>query len=110
MLAGNQTKTVTGAQDSLVILDFGQPWSDGIQFGTLLLQEPGYELASTNDIIIYVKNFIIGYMACSDGVSTIDVGIGTSNYARYLNGVCTNGAGFAHQRELTITVKPGLKW
>lgn len=87
--AGNQTKTVTGAQDSLVILDFGQPWSDGNQYGTLLLQEPGYDLASTNDIIIYVKNFISGYMACSDGVSTIDVGIGTSNFALYRDGVCT---------------------
>ena len=29
-------------------------------------------------------------MACSDGVSLLDVGIGTTNYARYVDGVCTS--------------------
>ena len=80
-LAGNQTKTVAGAQDSLVILDFGQPWGDSTGYGTILKHEPGYDLTSTNDIIIYVRNFIDGYIGSSDGVSTIDVAIGTSNFA-----------------------------
>jgi hypothetical protein len=83
----------------LVILDFGQPWGEGSQYGTLLLQEPQYNLASTNDIIVYVKNFISGYMACSDGVSTIDVGIGTSNFALYRDGVCTSLSWFCTEEK-----------
>lgn len=88
--AGTQTTQLGGVQDSLVILDYGQPWSDGSQFGTLLLNEPAYDLNSTNDIIIYTKNFINGYMACSDGVSKIDIGVGTTNFAYYIDGVCTS--------------------
>jgi len=89
--AGQQTVQLAGTQDSLVILDYGQPWGESsTRFGTILLRETGFNLTSTNDIIIYSQAFINGYMACSDHVSTIDIGIGTTNYARYVDGVCTS--------------------
>jgi len=79
--AGNQTVQLPGVQDSLVILDFGQPWGNSSYLGTLLLREGGYHVTSINEITIAVQNFINGYMACSDHVSDIVVGIGTSNFA-----------------------------
>ncbi len=115
--AGVQTVQIPGAQDSLVILDFGQPWGDGIQYGTLLLREPAYDLNSTNDIIIYTKNYINGYMACSDGVSKIDVGIGTTNFAYYINGVCsqaswycTESRAYAHGGAWAEMVRTVYNW
>ncbi|PKO12618.1 MAG: hypothetical protein CVU39_23320 [Chloroflexi bacterium HGW-Chloroflexi-10] len=116
--AGNQTKTVAGAQDGLIILDYGQPWSDGIQYGTLLLTEPTYNLNSTNDIMVYTRNFINGYMACSDGISTIDIGIGTTNYVYYIgeencygqNWFCTTGRAYNHGKAWAQMVLSMHNW
>ena len=82
--AGLQTVQLSGIQDSLIILDFGQPWGNSSYLGTILLRETregGWKITSDSDITIAVKNFINGYMACSDHVSKITVGIGTSNFA-----------------------------
>jgi hypothetical protein len=106
-----------GRQDQLLILDFGQPWSDGIQYGTLLLREPDYNLASTTDIIIYSKNFINGFMVGSDGESKLDLGIGTTNYARYVNGVCseiswfcTTTRAYNHGKAWALMIKDLNNW
>lgn len=99
--AGQKTVVLPGTQDALIILDYGQPWGDGLQYGTLLLREDGYDLTSTNDITIYTQAFITGYMACSDHVSTVDIGVGTTNYARYVDGVCTSLSWFCTPTKAT---------
>jgi hypothetical protein len=107
----------SGRQDQLLILDFGQPWSDGIQYGTLLLKEPQYNLASTNDIKIYTKNFINGFIVGSDGESKLELGIGTTNYAYYISGVCSQRSWFCtteraynHGKAWVLMVKDLNNW
>ena len=89
-LAAAAITNPAGRQDQLLILDFGQPFSDGIQLGTILLSENGVILTSTNDIVIYTKQFITGFMAGSDGESKLELGVGTTNfnYSYYYYRVC----------------------
>jgi hypothetical protein len=82
--AGQQTKNIAGAQDSLIILDFGQPWGNSSSMGTILLKETregGWRITSTSEIYTAVTAFINGYMTCDDGISSLDVAIGTNNFA-----------------------------
>lgn len=86
--AGQQTVQLAGIQDSLVILDFGQPWGDSNYLGTIILKETredGWKITSISEITLAVQEFVNGYMACSDHVSTIDVAIGTTNFAFLLS-------------------------
>ncbi len=80
--AGNLTAP-SGRQDQLVILHFGRPRQVGTQIGTRVYWDTSGDVTSINDIIIYTKDFINGYMvgslAKNDNESKLELGIGTSN-------------------------------
>lgn len=91
--AGNLTAP-PGRQDQLVLLHFGRPRTDTNQVGTRIYFDTSGGLTSTNDIIIYTKEFINGFMvgalANNDTVSKLELGVGTSNlnYDYYESKVC----------------------
>lgn len=117
---GLQAAAITqppGRQDQLLILDFGQPWGEDDQYGTLLLHEPEYDLASINDITTYTKQFIQGFMLANDGESKLELGIGTSNFAYYISGVCsprswfcTETRAYNHGKAWALMVKDVSNW
>jgi hypothetical protein len=84
---GTRDRNLPGAQDSMVVLNFGQGWFDGGN-----LNKPGAGLFSPywhyvpiSAIEAAVKAYIQGYWACSaeDQESQIMVAIGTNNYGGY---------------------------
>ncbi|MBE0687127.1 MAG: hypothetical protein IH585_14145 [Anaerolineaceae bacterium] len=83
-----------GRQDQLVILHFGRPRKVDSQIGTRVYLDTSGEVTSINDIIIYTKDFINGYMvgalANNDTESKLELGIGTSNlnWDYLAEGVC----------------------
>lgn len=87
MCLGTRDRNLPGAQDSMVVLNFGQGWFDGGN-----LNKPGAGLFSPywhyvpiSAIEAAVKAYIQGYWACSaeDQESQIMVAIGTNNYGGY---------------------------
>ena len=91
--AGNLTASA-GRQDQLVILHFGRPRLVGSQIGTRVYWDTSGEVTSINDIIIYTKDFINGYIVGAleknDTESKLELGVGTSNlnYDYWEEGVC----------------------
>ncbi|GAP13008.1 hypothetical protein LARV_00749 [Longilinea arvoryzae] len=83
---GQTDLNLAGAQDRLVILDFGQPWYDDYgTLGTLIFRVPpntNWTFMSIGAIGEFAKNFATGYWVCtgSDKASHLTLGIGTSNY------------------------------
>ena len=76
---GSRDQQTPGTQDSLVILDFGQPWEED---GTLGVWSFSWQFIDTNRVYDLTKEYIRGYYNCtgSDNASRVDVAIGTSNY------------------------------
>ena len=104
--AGNLTAP-TGRQDQLVILHFGRPRQVGTQIGTRVYLDTSGEVTSINDIIIYTKDFINGYivgaLANNDTESKLELGVGTSNLnydyldvGTCLGYFCTTAEAYAH--------------
>jgi hypothetical protein len=60
-----------------VILDFGQPWFNGSDYGTNIFGSVTFRAIS--DIESAVQNFLIGYYQCG-GSGFIRLAVGTSNY------------------------------
>lgn len=79
---GQRDVSLAGAQDSVVILDFGYPqkYTNGT-FGARGFASPAV-YANTNKIAAAVENFGVGYINCSgnDPTSHLRIAIGTSNY------------------------------
>lgn len=77
-----------GKQDRLVILDFGQPWYENGQYGTIIFRVNGsgeFYFANMNAVKEFAKNYAAGYWNCtgSDDQSHLTLGIGTSNFLGY---------------------------
>ncbi|MHB8455881.1 MAG: hypothetical protein ACYDDO_14575 [Acidiferrobacterales bacterium] len=64
-------------QVGVMILDFGQPWYNGTEYGTLFPVTLSF--ASIPAIETAVKYFLNGYYVCG-GTGHLTVGIGTNNY------------------------------
>lgn len=60
-----------------VILDFGQPWFNGAEYGTIIFGSITFR--SVSDIESAVQGFLTGYYTCG-GTGFIRLGVGTSNY------------------------------
>jgi hypothetical protein len=80
---GKQDLKLAGAQDMVVVLDFGQPTNAGGVGADLF----GLGPATTGQIANAVEQFGFGYVACvgSDTSSHLRIGIGTSNYGDEVN-------------------------
>jgi hypothetical protein len=76
---GKQDKNRAGVQDTVVVLDFGQPTDDSDGIGADLF---GHGPVTTAQIAAAVEQFGAGYKNCADTdlESHVRVGIGTSNY------------------------------
>lgn len=84
---GTRDRQNPGAQDSLVVLNFGQGWFEGGD-----LSRPGagafspyWHYMPISAIETAVKAYIQGYWACSaeDQTSQVMVAVGTNNYGSY---------------------------
>lgn len=79
---GQRDVYLSGAQDSVVVLDFGYPqkYANGT-FGARGFDYPPV-YANTDQIAAVVENFGVGYINCSanDPASHLRIAIGTSNY------------------------------
>jgi len=81
---GGHDLNTAGAQDSLVILDFGLPkYVDGYYGASLM----GYGPVSVDQIAFAVIQFAYGYYTCTgtDFDSHLRIGIGTNNYPSSTN-------------------------
>ena len=80
---GKQDLKLAGAQDMVVVLDFGAPTNDGGVGADLF----GLGPATTGQIAKAVEQFGFGYVACvgADTSSHLRIGIGTSNYGDEVN-------------------------
>ena len=76
---GKRDLQLAGVQDSVVVLDFGQPTDDESGYGANLF---GYGPGTTAQIANAVEQFAVGYLSCAgtDLNSHLRIGIGTSNY------------------------------
>ena len=88
---GTQDKKLAGAQDMVVVLDFGQPIDDSSGVEVDLF---GMGPRTTAQIAGAVEQFGLGYLACtgSDQDSHLRIGIGTSNHGPDVN--FTTGRGW----------------
>ncbi len=88
---GKQDQKLAGAQDMVVVLDFGQPTDDSSGVGADLF---GLGPVTTAQIANAVEQFGVGYLACtgSDQDLHLRIGIGTSNYGSEVN--FTTGIGW----------------
>ncbi|PKO12620.1 MAG: hypothetical protein CVU39_23330 [Chloroflexi bacterium HGW-Chloroflexi-10] len=115
-LAGQRDLALPGKQDSLIILAYGQPWGQNGEYGVWYYRGT---FANTTQIGNSAKQYAKGYWDCSgnDNTSTVEIAIGTSNYASYYNGVCTSGSWFCttdraynHGKEWALMVKDVYNW
>jgi hypothetical protein len=83
---GQRDNSFTGTQNSVVILDFGYPYYDGSEYGTIMFD---YNFASTTDIGIAVGNFAKGYYYClANELSYLTIAVGTNNCGESEPGNC----------------------
>ena len=80
---GQRDLALPGAQDSVVILDFGQAAGENGQYGVWLFNVITFQ--PTANLIPAIQEFGRGYWVCSgaDRQSKVTVGIGTSNYGSW---------------------------
>ncbi|MBI4497918.1 MAG: hypothetical protein HY689_08485 [Chloroflexi bacterium] len=78
---GRRDLSVPGAQDNIVVLDFGMPAFRNGAYGTILFNNT---FAATEEIAAAAQQFGKGYYYCtgSDLASYVRIAIGTSNYGR----------------------------
>ncbi len=112
--AGKHDLAIPGKQDTLIILAYGQPWYEDGKMGTW---NYNWTFASTDKIAESAKQFAKGYWACSgeDTQSTIELAIGTNNFAKYRDGVCTGEfcstkRGYDHGKAWAGMVKNVAEW
>ncbi|PKO09036.1 MAG: hypothetical protein CVU40_12570 [Chloroflexi bacterium HGW-Chloroflexi-2] len=104
--AGSTDKQLAGKQDKIIILAYGQPWGQNGEYGVWYYSGT---FASTAVIAESAKQFAYGYWVCtgSDTESTIELVIGTSNFAKYDKGKCTEGSWFCNT---TVAYEHGKRW
>lgn len=112
---GQADAKLSSMQDRLVILDFGQPWYENGQFGTIVFRVGGvgeFIFADMTRIADMAKNFALGYWVGTgkNNALQLTLGIGTSNYLR-ADMVNTNNA-YQHGKlwaQMVIDVNSWLK-
>jgi len=80
---GAQDKSTPGKQDSVVVLDFGSPATNNVEYGTSLF---GIGFIRNSEIIPRALMYAQGYYVCSDSdrESHLTLAIGTTNYGTWL--------------------------
>jgi len=80
---GLRDRNLPGQQDNLVVLAFGKMWKVGSQYTLRTYTNPNTG-TRTNLTFAEVENlarqYLLGYLSCSDGNSLLALGIGSNNY------------------------------
>ncbi len=78
---GRHDEATPGAQDNLVILNYGQMWIENDVYGTGKFS-PYWNFISLSTVETATRSYIQGYYNCtgSDNASQMTVAIGTNNY------------------------------
>ncbi|MFZ6018108.1 MAG: hypothetical protein ACOYXO_00745 [Chloroflexota bacterium] len=80
---GLRDQNLPGQQDNLVVLAFGKMWKVGSQYTLRTYTNPNTG-TRTNLTFAEVENlarqYLLGYLSCSDGISLLALGIGSNNY------------------------------
>lgn len=110
--AGHADLLKPGAQDTLIILDFGQPWVQGGVYGVWNFSGPFASIWSVGQA---VREFGHGYWVCTgaDNASHITLGIGTSNYGPFADdGSCASRAACSrvHGEKWAYLVADAQSW
>jgi hypothetical protein len=107
---GTRDQLMPGAQDSLVILDFGAPTYYNGAYGTRVFINNVY--VSTTQLGDAVKNFGQGYYVCSgsDDFSHLTIGIGTSNWQLQNNSAANVERAQAHGQAWAQMVNDVNAW
>ena len=107
---GRRDEATPGAQDSLVILDFGKMWIFNSTYGVRTFSDPSnsYQRYNLNfaEVEDRAKQFATGYWACSasDRSSQLTLGIGTNNYDAF------NSSNLSQENLRGIATDFGRKW
>lgn len=80
---GLRDRNLPGQQDNLVVLAFGKMWKTGNEYYLRTYTNPNTN-TRTNLTFAQVENlarqYLLGYLSCSDGESLLALGIGSNNY------------------------------
>ena len=80
---GQRDQNLPGQQDNLVVLAFGKMWKVGDQYTLRTYTNPNTG-SRTNLTFAEVENlarqYLLGYLSCSDSNSLLALGIGSNNY------------------------------
>ncbi|MEW6505563.1 MAG: hypothetical protein AB1457_16515 [Chloroflexota bacterium] len=80
---GRRDQNLPGQQDNLVVLAFGKMWKAGNEYYLRTYTNPNTG-THTNLTFAQVENlarqYLLGYLSCSDGFSLLALGIGSNNY------------------------------
>ncbi len=84
--AGQADLARPGAQNSLIVLDYGQPWRENDVYGVWLLTVGGFY--TMNQVRDSAVQFARGYWICTgnDRQSKITMGVGINSYGSYGTG------------------------
>ena len=81
---GRRDQNLPGQQDNLVVLAFGKMWVDDGQYYLRTYGNPDNGGIRTNLTFARVEDlarqYLLGYLRCSDGVSLLALAIGSNNY------------------------------
>lgn len=80
---GNRDKTLPGRQDNLIVLAFGKLWLVNGEYTVRTFTNPSTGLRTNlnfTQLENLAKNYILGYLTCSDGESLLTLAIGVNNY------------------------------
>ncbi|HQN42559.1 MAG TPA: hypothetical protein PLA25_00385 [Anaerolineaceae bacterium] len=112
--AGQHDLALAGAQDSLIILDYGQPWEENGVWGVAVFGN--YDFYPLADIAASAREFGHGYYdgAGADTASHITLGIGINSYGSYGTGstdpAVRADAAYEHGLAYAAMVESAANW
>ncbi len=76
----NDGENVPEGEDVVVILDYGQPWFDGNEYGTIVFGT--YDFRSMAQVEEGAKGYITGFFECMGRNAYLTLAVGVNNYGR----------------------------
>ncbi|MEN4010828.1 MAG: hypothetical protein ROW48_02210 [Bellilinea sp.] len=80
---GTRDHNLPGSQDNLIVLAFGKMWLVNGEYRVRTYTNPSNGLRfnlTFGELEELARDYILGYLACSDGVSLLTLAIGVTNY------------------------------
>lgn len=83
---GQLENSIPGAQDHIVILALGQPWTSGNKYQISFFRPPGVSdwfEPNLEDVDVLIENFLDRYWDCKDQNSKITIALGVNTYGNF---------------------------